>query len=250
MSKGGQLKWGIFVALLALAVLVSPAQAINFGDMMNPSQWWGGGTERDRSASDLYGPPGYGPAGPGYGPIPPGYAPYGQPRVPPFGPPPYAPYVQPHEQPGRSLEGMVPPSRAYETPWGAPEDRFGARSPTMRDPWAAEDPAQQRIQELERRIQELERRHQDARGFQPEPRSREYRRDPQWPDAQMREPMPDFPMQEPRWPDAQMRGPQPGGYSAPEFPPLDYQFPEYSGPETGGMEFRAPEYPSQYQPLR
>lgn len=240
MSKDGQLKGGTFVALLALGVLVSPVQAMNFGDMMNPSQWWGGGTERERSASDLYGPPGYGPPGPGYGPVSPGYAPYGQPYVPPFGPPPYAPYAQPHEQPGRSLEGMVPPSRAYETPWGVPEDRFGARSPTMRDPWAADDSAQQRIQELERRIQELERRHQDARGFQPEPRLREHPREPQWPDRQMREPMPEYPMREPRL----------GGYSAPEFPPLDYQFPEYSGPEYGGAEFRGPEYPSQYQPLR
>lgn len=83
-----------------LALYVPVSQAFNFGDMMNPGRWFGGG--RDRYYDDWYdgpwgGPWGWGPYGPygGYGY--PGFygAPYGWPGlgVPPFG---YgAPYAAP-----------------------------------------------------------------------------------------------------------------------------------------------------------
>jgi hypothetical protein len=50
--------------------------AMDFGNMMNPSKWMGGGRDRDRG--DYWGGPGYGYGGPGYGWGGPGYG-YGGP---------------------------------------------------------------------------------------------------------------------------------------------------------------------------
>ena len=50
---------------LGSLLLVTGAQAMDFGNMMNPSKWMGGGGDRDRY-SDYGGPGGYG-GGPGYG---------------------------------------------------------------------------------------------------------------------------------------------------------------------------------------
>jgi len=57
--------------------------AVNFGDMMNPSKWFGGGKNRDyddrRGGPDYgYGGPGWGYGGPGWGYGGPGYG-YGAP---------------------------------------------------------------------------------------------------------------------------------------------------------------------------
>ncbi len=63
-------------------LLVGSADAMNFGDMMNPSKWMGGNSNRDRYDDGYYGGgpgwggyPGYGYPGYGYG----GYPGYGYP---------------------------------------------------------------------------------------------------------------------------------------------------------------------------
>jgi hypothetical protein len=43
------------------------AQAFNMGNMMNPSRWFGGNSDRYRDRDYDYGGPGYGWGGPGYG---------------------------------------------------------------------------------------------------------------------------------------------------------------------------------------
>jgi len=65
--KIAQLVLGGAVGML----LASSATAMDFGNMMNPSKWMGGGKDRDRY-DDYYGGPGYGyPGGPyGYGGAP------------------------------------------------------------------------------------------------------------------------------------------------------------------------------------
>lgn len=73
----------VTVGLGALAT-TGPAQAFNFGDVMNPGRWFGGDRDRDRYYDGDryyggYGPYGYrgGPWGGGYGPWGGGYGPYG-----------------------------------------------------------------------------------------------------------------------------------------------------------------------------
>ena len=58
--------------------LVTRAQEMDFGNMMNPSKWMGGGNnDRYYGGGPGYGGPGYGYGGPGYG-VGPGYG-YGGP---------------------------------------------------------------------------------------------------------------------------------------------------------------------------
>ena len=81
---------GMAVAFSAGGLLsANVAQGANFGDMMNPSKWFGGGRDRDyyydRDYYDrhyydrYYGGPGYGWRAPGYGWGAPGYGYYGAP---------------------------------------------------------------------------------------------------------------------------------------------------------------------------
>lgn len=76
---------GMAVAFSAGGLLsANVAQGANFGDMMNPSKWFGGGRDRDdyydRYYYDrYYGGPGYGWRAPGYGWGAPGYGYYGAP---------------------------------------------------------------------------------------------------------------------------------------------------------------------------
>jgi len=53
------------MALTALAIGMNVAQAFDFGDMMNPSDWFGGNHDRDYYDRGYYG--GYGPYGGGWG---------------------------------------------------------------------------------------------------------------------------------------------------------------------------------------
>ena len=80
-------------AVVGFTGYVPPAQAINFGDMMNPSRWMGGGKNRDRYDDyyDDYGPYG-GPWGGGPWGGPYGGGPYGGPYGAPYGVPYGAPY--------------------------------------------------------------------------------------------------------------------------------------------------------------
>ena len=63
------------------SVITNEAQAFNFGNMMNPSRWFGGNDDNWRYRRG-YGPYGYGGYGPyGYG----GYGPYGYGGYGPYG---------------------------------------------------------------------------------------------------------------------------------------------------------------------
>ncbi len=63
-NKLVSLMGAVIVGLGALAT-TGPAQAFNFGDMMNPNRWFGGDRDRDRYYDyDRYGG-GYGPYGGG-----------------------------------------------------------------------------------------------------------------------------------------------------------------------------------------
>jgi hypothetical protein len=64
------------VAIVGI-LFAGPAQAFNFGNMMNPSRWFGGRNNSDRYYDDYYGDPGYYGGGPGYYGGDPGY--YGAP---------------------------------------------------------------------------------------------------------------------------------------------------------------------------
>jgi hypothetical protein len=111
--------------LLMAGVFTSPLAAAFFGDMMNPSRWFGG----DRDYHDDY----YydGPRGPGYGP---GY--YGGPAgyaAPGYPPPGYA----------------APPAYGY----GAPAH---PAPPAHTPPAARDDAASSEITKLKQRIEQLE----------------------------------------------------------------------------------------------
>ena len=121
------------LTLASLAALVSVgspgAYAIGFGDMMNPSRWFGGGN-RDRYNDDYY----YDDYGPG-----PWGGPYGGPYGAPYGAPGYAPY------------GGVPG-------YGAPAYGVAPVTPVApAAPGAQAAPSNQgEIDALKRRIEELE----------------------------------------------------------------------------------------------
>jgi hypothetical protein len=97
MTKQVLLRRALVAILASAAASTSvPSSAFNFGDMMNPSRWMGGGRDRDYGYDDgPWGGPGYGYGyGPGYG-VPgygyggyPGYYGYGAPGL--YGAPPVA----------------------------------------------------------------------------------------------------------------------------------------------------------------
>lgn len=91
-------------AVVGLTGYVAPAQAVNFGDMMNPGRWFGGGKNRDRY--DDYRYDDYGPYGAPYGGGPwGGGGPYGG----PYGAPPGAP-MGGYGAPGYMGAPMAPPA--------------------------------------------------------------------------------------------------------------------------------------------
>ncbi len=109
--------------LLVIGVLSSPvAGAFDFGDMMNPSRWFGG----DRDYRDDYHD---GPWGPGYGP---GY----------YGAPPD--YIAP----GYGAPGYPPPG--YAAP------AYGYAPPAHNPPAAADSTTSSEIRKLKQRIEQLE----------------------------------------------------------------------------------------------
>lgn len=129
-------------ALGTAAVLITAAPvalAFNFGDMMNPGRWFGGGD--DYYDDDYYDGP-YGP-GYGYGPYGGGYGPYGGG---PYGGGPYGrgPYGAGPYGPGFGGP-MLPPS--YSAP-AAPAPAAASSS--------SESKKDQEIEALKRRIEQLE----------------------------------------------------------------------------------------------
>jgi hypothetical protein len=123
----------------AVLVAVAPvAQAFNFGDMMNPGRWFGGGDDDyyDDYYDGPYGPGyGYGPYGGGYG------APYG---LGPYGRGPYGGYGAGPYGPGYGSP-MVPPSYA------APAASAPAAAPS-----SGGSDKDREIEALKRRIEQLE----------------------------------------------------------------------------------------------
>lgn len=120
MSAGSQVaRRGTAALLLALAAPI--VAAIDFGDMMNPSRWFGG--NRDRG--DYYYRE-YGPYGPGYVP----------PYLPGYG------YPAPYGIPGQ---------------WAPGYPGYGMSAPTVqRAAPEAKDAKDREIEELKRRIDQLE----------------------------------------------------------------------------------------------
>jgi hypothetical protein len=101
MSKRFLTTAGTALSLAAL-IAAAPAQAMNFGDMMNPGKWMGG-NDNDDYYDGPYGYPGYGYPGPygypgyGYGGYPGygyGYPGYGYGGYPGYGPQGYGPQGQ------------------------------------------------------------------------------------------------------------------------------------------------------------
>jgi len=120
------------VTLVALESFTTPAQAVNFGNMMNPNRWMGG---RDRYYDD--GPWG-GPWGGGYGN--PWGGGYGAPWGGPYGGPGYG-YGYPTPGYGNGAPGY-PGTPAAAGPLSAPRQGSAA--------------TQEEVEALKRRIQELE----------------------------------------------------------------------------------------------
>jgi hypothetical protein len=145
---------GLIGATMAYAPIT---QAINFGDMMNPGKWMGGGKDRYDDWEE-YGPGPYGPGGPGpYGP--PGSGPYGGG---PYGGGPYGggPYGGgPYGAPGYGgAPGYPPAPGGYSARPPAPgPGSASAPSATSENTKSAE------IEALKRRIDELEARQQQPR---------------------------------------------------------------------------------------
>lgn len=140
-------------AILAYAPV---SQAFNFGNMMNPNRWFGGG---DRY-NDRYDDPYWG-GGP-YGPAP--YGGYGYPGV--YG----APYGMPY-----GVQGFGAPPAGYGI---APAPAPTPAPAQSNQPQSSVDPGE--VEALKRRIEELESRQQQN---QPQPRN------PEWPAAPAFRPM-------------------------------------------------------------
>jgi len=128
------------LALLIGAGFVTAAGtcfAMDFGNMMNPSKWMGGGKDRDRG--DYWGGPGYGPGygygGPGYGWGGPGYG---------WGGPGYG-----YGGPGYGWGGP-----GYGYGYGGPG--YGYGSPGYGVPAAGAGRDQSEIEALKQRINQLE----------------------------------------------------------------------------------------------
>lgn len=123
-------------AVVAATGYIPPANAFNFGDMMNPGRWLGGGRNRDRYNDDYYddwGPYGGGPYGGGpYGGGPWGGGPYGGG---PWGgyPGGYGGYGAPYAAPAAPVAAPAPAAPAKPSAGGSGE-----------------------IEALKRRIEELE----------------------------------------------------------------------------------------------
>ena len=122
------------------------ALAVDMGNMMNPSQWFGGNNQ-----DNYYDDRGYGP-GPGYGPPPgQGYPPPGQGGYPPPG--------QEYPQQGQAYtpQGQAyPPQGQGYTPQGY---GYGAPLPAAQTAPAGQasvDELAARISELEERVRRLE----------------------------------------------------------------------------------------------
>ncbi len=142
-------------AVVGVTGYVPVAQAFNFGDMMNPSRWMGGGRNRDRYDD------GYGDYGP-YGGGPWGGGPYGG----PYGGGPYgAPFG------GYGVPGYGGPG--YGAPMAAPAPAAPAA------PAQSSSSNQGEIDALKRRIEELE---ASQRQSQPAPST-------EWPSAPAFRPM-------------------------------------------------------------
>lgn len=114
----------------ATLVYAPVGQAFNFGDMMNPGRWMGGGSDRYDDDWNDYGPGSYG-GGP-YGPGGFGGGPYGA----PYGPGP-APYYGGYGAPGYAAPAPAAPAPA------------AAKS-------SSENTKSAEIEALKRRIDELE----------------------------------------------------------------------------------------------
>jgi hypothetical protein len=121
-------------AVVAVTGYVPVANAFNFGDMMNPSRWMGGGRNRDRYDDyyDDYGPYGGGPWGGGpWGGGPWGGGPYGG--------------------PGYGFPGAY--GAPYAAPPVAPVAPAAPAAPTQSSGGSEIDALKRRIEELESRQQ-------------------------------------------------------------------------------------------------
>lgn len=129
---------GALAVVGATTVYAPIAQAFNFGDMMNPGRWMGGGRDDDW---DEYGPGPYGggPWGPGPGP----YGPYGG-AAGPYGVGPYGPGAY-----GAPGYGGAP---GY---YGAPGAIRAPAAPAPKES-ASQNTKSAEIEALKRRIDELE----------------------------------------------------------------------------------------------
>ncbi len=99
-------KLAVGLTSFGILAVASQAQAVNFGDMMNPSKWLGN-KNNDRDYYDrYYGYPGYGYPGYGYGGYPGygygGYPGYGYGGYPGYG------YGYPAQQGGNSAPAPAP----------------------------------------------------------------------------------------------------------------------------------------------
>jgi hypothetical protein len=149
--------FGKTLVLVALGVLaVDTAQAFNFGNMMNPSRWWGGDNDRH---DDYYGAPpyGYGYPAPGY--AAPGYA------VPAYTAPAYTTPGYGYAAPGYAAPAVTAPAPAARAPAPAAATSAG------------DDEAE--IARLKQRLNELE----AAGAAQAPPAPHPYERDYRFPEA-------------------------------------------------------------------
>jgi hypothetical protein len=131
--------------LVAVTLMAAgPVSAFDFGNMMNPGEWFGG---NDDYYDDYYGP------GPGWGGYPPPYGGpgYGAPGFagPGYGGPGFA-------GPGYGAPGFAGPGGpGYGAPaYGAPGAGMGA--PAVTPPETGSDTESLEIEQLKRRIRELE----------------------------------------------------------------------------------------------
>lgn len=131
--------------LLAMSLLVAdPAFALDFGNVMNPTKWFGG--NRDRYDDDYY----Y-DEGPGFGGYPPPYGAPGAYGPPGFGYPGYGPPGV--GAPGYGAPGVGAPGYGYPgVGAGAP----GYVAPAYAAPEASSGSDALEVERLKRRIRELE----------------------------------------------------------------------------------------------
>lgn len=136
--QSSKFRKALFVMALG-AIAADSAQAFNFGNMMNPTRWWGG--DRDRYDDNYYGAPPY-----GYGYPAPGYA------VPGYAPPGYA--APGYTAPGYGYAAPAP-APAPAKPAATPAPAAPAPAASAAAPAATDDNAE--IARLKRRLSELER---------------------------------------------------------------------------------------------